>query len=341
METSLFDYHLPKERIAQASLEPRDHARLLCIERTTGTQQDRHVFDLPSLLQPGDLLVFNDSKVFKARFTAEHLPSKKIVEIFFHRPLEGNEWEVLAKPGKKLQSGDRVRLTGGWEAIVVAKRNEQGTVILALPEGSEAFFRYSDVHGEVPVPPYVEGTDAAKGGYQTVYAKHTGSVAAPTAGFHFTEGLLGALEARGIKRAFVTLHVGIGTFRPMKGETLGEHVMHEEWGHVPAETVQAITEAKAAGRKVIAVGTTATRALESAGTKGAIREWSGFTSLFITPGYEFRVIDGLITNFHLPKSTLLVLVSAFAGMEPIRKAYAHAIAEGYRFYSFGDAMCIV
>ncbi len=341
METRLFDYDLPKDRIAHASVEPRDHARLLCVERATGALADHHVFDLPTVLEPGDLLVFNDSKVFKARFTAEHLPSRTTMEIFFHRPLEGTRWEVLARPGKRLQPGDRVRLTGGWEATVIEKRSAHGTVILDVAEPTEAFFAYSDLHGEVPIPPYVEANAAAKQGYQTVYAKTTGSVAAPTAGFHFTEDLLARLETRGIKRAFVTLHVGIGTFRPMQSETLDEHVMHEEWGYVPAETVALINEAKAAGRRVIAVGTTATRALESAAASGALAEWSGFTSLFITPGYTFRVITGLITNFHLPKSTLLVLVSAFAGMEPIKNAYAHAIAEGYRFYSFGDAMCIL
>lgn len=341
METRLFDYTLPKDRIAQASVEPRDHARLLRVDRMTGALADHHVFDLPSLLEPGDLLAFNDSKVFKARFVAEHLPSGTKMEIFFHRPLDGTRWEVLAKPGKRLRPGDRVRLAGDWEAEVIEKRPSQGTAVIALPEAPDAFFVYSDLHGDVPIPPYVAANEAAKQGYQTVYAKTTGSVAAPTAGFHFTEELLARLDERGIKRAFVTLHVGIGTFRPMQGETLGEHVMHEEWGHVPAETVQRIHEAKAAGRRVIAVGTTATRALESAASSGTLREWSGFTSLFITPGYTFRAITGLITNFHLPKSTLLVLVSAFAGIEPIKNAYAHAIAEGYRFYSFGDAMCIV
>ncbi len=341
METRLFDYDLPKDRIAQASVEPRDHARLLRVDRATGALADYHVFDLPDLLEPGDLLVFNDSRVFKARFAAVHLPSGAKMEIFFHRPLEETRWEVLARPGKRLHPGDRVRLAGGWEAEVIEKRTAHGTVILALPAGPEHFFAYSDLHGDVPIPPYVAANDAAKQGYQTVYAKTTGSVAAPTAGFHFTEELLARLDARGIRRTFVTLHVGIGTFRPMQGETLGEHVMHEEWGHVPTETVEAIAAAKAAGGRVIAVGTTATRALESAAASGSLQPWSGFTSLFITPGYTFRAITGLITNFHLPKSTLIVLVSAFAGLDPIRKAYAHAIATGYRFYSFGDAMCIV
>lgn len=340
MDTSLFDYVLPPERIAHQSIEPRDHAKLLELDRSTGELSDRHVFDLPDLLQPGDVLVFNDSKVFKARFFAKKATGATI-ELLFHKPLDSYRWEVLAKPSKRLQPGDVITLDGGWSATVESKDPIGGTVTLQLTESTEAFFAYSDKYGDVPTPPYVRATDATKAGYQTVYAKTTGSVAAPTAGFHFTEELLAKLDARGIKRVFVTLHVGIGTFRPMNDGALADHVMHEEWGHVPAETVHAIHAAKTAGKRVIAVGTTATRALESAANAHhPLEAWSGWTNLFITPGYTFRVIDGLMTNFHLPKSTLMVLVSALAGIEPIKKAYQHAIEHEYRFYSFGDAMLI-
>lgn len=339
MDTSIFDYHLPETSIAQHSVEPRDHARLLCIEKNTGALRDAHVFDLPSFLQPNDLLVFNDSKVFKARFTAEKISTGAKLEIFFLRSTSDTAWTVLAKPAKRLSMGDRLRLVGGWEALVVNK-HEDGTITLALPHGVDAFFVYSDEFGEIPTPPYVQANEQVQKSYQTVYAKNTGSVAAPTAGFHFTERLLKALDEKGVQRAFVTLHVGLGTFRPMKDGTLEEHVMHQEWGHVSEETMTAIKDTKKRGGRVIAVGTTAVRALESAARTG-LDAWSGNTSLFITPGYTFRAIDGLITNFHLPKSTLIVLVSAFAGIDPVKRAYQHAIEQGYRFYSFGDAMCIL
>ncbi len=341
MDTSLFDYHLPPERIAHQSIEPRDHAKLLRLDRATDELSDRHVYDLPDLLQVGDLLIFNDSKVFKARFFATKSTGAKI-ELLFHKPLDEHRWEVLAKPAKRLHTGDIITLDGGWNATIEGKNADAGTVTLRLSEATEAFFAYSDTFGDVPTPPYVHATDATKAGYQTVYAKTTGSVAAPTAGFHFAEDLLAKLDARGINRAFVTLHVGIGTFRPMNDGALSDHVMHEEWGHVPPETVDAIRKAKAAGHRVIAVGTTATRALESAANAhDPLEPWSGWTNLFITPGYTFRVIDGLITNFHLPKSTLVVLVSALAGIENIKHAYQHAIENTYRFYSFGDAMLIL
>ncbi|MBP7006000.1 tRNA preQ1(34) S-adenosylmethionine ribosyltransferase-isomerase QueA [Patescibacteria group bacterium] len=339
MDTSVFDYDLPASHIAQHSVEPRDHARMLCMDRTTGALEDKHVLDLPSFLRPTDLLVFNDSKVFKARFVAEKLSTGAKLEIFFLRSTNEVSWIVLAKPAKRLSMGDRLRLAGGWEALVVNK-HEDGTITLVLPQGIDAFFAYSDEFGEIPTPPYVQADEHVQQSYQTVYAKNTGSVAAPTAGFHFTERLLKELDAKGVRRAFVTLHVGLGTFRPMKDGTLEEHVMHQEWGHVSQETMEAIKQTKARGGRVIAVGTTAVRALESAARTG-LSEWSGNTSLFITPGYSFRVIDGLITNFHLPKSTLIVLVSTFAGTEHVKHAYQHAIEQNYRFYSFGDAMCIL
>jgi len=337
MNTSLFHYDLPQDRIAQKPMEPREAAKLLVLGRASGKITDKHIRDLPDLLRADDLLIFNDSKVFKARLTAEIYGKNtrhagQAVEIFLLRP-EGNFWIALAKPGKKLHTGGRVMFEDGTKARVLGKRDD-GTIDLDFGLPAEDVFTLADRFGDVPVPPYVEATQENTSIYQTSYAKHVGSVAAPTAGFHFTPALLEQLRAKGIETVFVTLHVGLGTFRPMKGETLEEHEMHSEWLHIPQETQHAIQQAKAQGRRVIVVGTTAMRAVES-----GIQ--SGFTNLFITPGYTFKVADGLITNFHLPKSTLIVLVSAFAGRDSILNAYKHAMDHGYRFYSFGDAMLIV
>lgn len=337
MNVSLFDYSLPPERIAQKPVEPREAAKLLVLDRGSGSIKDKHISDLPDLLKAGDLLVFNDSKVFKARLKAE-VSSKYSrdvglkVEIFLLRP-EGNTWIAMAKPGKKLHTGSRVLFEDGSKATIVGKRDD-GTVDIDFRIHPRLVFDLTEKYGEVPVPPYVEPNAENTSSYQTIYAREVGSVAAPTAGFHFTQDLFKKLEARGVNKAFVTLHVGVGTFRPIKTDTLEAHEMHEEWAQVPAGTRRAIEETKKNGGRVIVVGTTAMRALES-GLE------SGFTKLFITPGYEFKVADGLITNFHLPKSTLLVLVSAFAGREQILAAYEHAIQNGYRFYSFGDAMLII
>jgi S-adenosylmethionine:tRNA ribosyltransferase-isomerase len=345
METSLFDYPLPPDRIAQKSMEPREAAKLLVLDRKTGAIEDKVVGDLPTLLRKGDLLIFNDSKVFKARLKAviygkNTREAGKEVEIFLLRPHEGM-WIALARPGKKLHSGCRVMFEDGSKARVMGKR-EDGTVDIDFGIHPDQVFELADQYGEVPVPPYVEATKENTSAYQTAYAKHVGSVAAPTAGFHFTPTLIDELKNKGIETAFVTLHVGIGTFRPMKSETLGEHVMHEEWAHVPKETISMVQKAKQEGRRVIVVGTTAMRALESWAVKSEKREeWSGFTDLFITPGFDFKIADGLMTNFHLPKSTLIVLVSSFAGRENVMSAYKHAIDNNYRFYSFGDAMLII
>lgn len=337
MLTADFDYSLPPERIAQKPIEPREAAKLLVLDRKSGAIQDKHVGDLPDLLKAGDLLIFNDSKVFKARLKAEVVGKFNrdrglAVEIFLLRP-EGDTWIAMAKPGKKLHTGARVIFADGSKAQIVGKRDD-GTVDIDFGIHAGRVFDLADKVGEVPVPPYVEATEENTSTYQTVYARNVGSVAAPTAGFHFTQDLFKKLKAKGIETEFVTLHVGVGTFRPMKGETLEEHVMHEEWVDVPVSTSAAIKKAKAEGRRVIVVGTTAMRALESGLD-------SGFTKLFITPGYDFKVADGLITNFHLPKSTLIVLVSAFAGRENVMKAYKHAMESDYRFYSFGDAMLTV
>lgn len=320
MKTSDFDYRLPREQIAQCPVKPRDSSRLLVLDRASGRLLHRRFRDIGEFLNPGDLLVVNESKVFKAR-----LKTVDGKEVFLLRP-EGTYWIAMAKP-RPLAFSD------GTTARVIEAR-EDGTVVIDFGKNADDVLAWTDAIGEVPVPPYVSEAPDNADDYQTVYATSVGSVAAPTAGFHFTPELIDALNAKGIRMASVTLHVGIGTFRPMKTETLEEHVMHKEWIDVPDETRRAIEETRKNGGRVIAVGTTTVRALES-----DVRH--GFTDIFITPGYEFKYIDALITNFHLPKSTLLVLVSAFAGRERIMRAYDEAIKGNYRFYSFGDAMLIV
>jgi len=365
MQTDLFDYPLPAERIAQHSVEPRDQAKMLVLNRAEQNLEDRHIADLPEFLQTGDLLVFNDSKVFKARLMATK--NKLKAEIFLLRPVESTHasnllWMALVKPGKKINVGDELDLSDGT-AVRVKYKHQDGEVEIDFGMSVDDVFALCDRIGEVPLPPYVrvgaglvpapsqgdvpseghpQGVSLQK--YQTIYARVTGSVAAPTAGFHFTKELFARLEAKGVRRAFVTLHVGVGTFRPMKTETLEEHEMHEEWAYVSEETLKLIAETKNAGHRVIVVGTTAMRALESAAAEGGAegpRPYSGYTRLFITPGYPFKIADGLLTNFHLPKSTLLVLVSSFAGREYVLDAYQYAIENDYRFYSFGDAMLII
>lgn len=328
MKTSDFDYVLPPERIAQTPAEPRDSSRLLVLDRRTGEMTHRRFFEIGEFLRPGDLLVVNESKVFKARLRAGD------AEIFLLRS-EGSHWIALAKPGRKMKSGMTLTFSDGTECRVVEKRDD-GTIAIDFGMTPEDVLAWTDRIGEIPLPPYIKPpvVPLAKGDvYQTVYAKTVGSVAAPTAGFHFTPELIEKLKSKGIRFATVTLHVGLGTFRPIKTETLKEHEMHEEWVDVPDETLATIEDAKKRGGRVIAVGTTTVRALES-----GVRH--GFTSIFITPGYQFKIIDALITNFHLQKSTLLVLLSAFAGRDLVLKAYSEAIENGYRFYSFGDAMFI-
>ena len=359
MKTSDFSYLLPETSIAQTPVEPRDSSKLLVMNRQNGELTHKHFSDLGAFLRPGDLLVINESKVFKARLKgiASHAgPSRTKggidAEIFLLRA-EGPYWLALARPGKKLRIRSVITFADGTYCTVEEKFAD-GSVRLDFQQSPEAILAWTDTIGEVPLPPYIktnvgaglapaqiEGTGQPQGlplqyaeRYQTVYAKDTGSVAAPTAGLHFTPELIEKLKSQGIKFASVVLHVGLGTFRPVKTETLEEHEMHAEWVDVPDETMTAIEETKKNGGRVIAVGTTSVRALES-----GVRH--GFTNIFITPGYTFKIIDGMITNFHLPMSTLLVLVSSFAGRERVLAAYSEAIKEGYRFYSFGDAMLIV
>lgn len=340
-----YDYHLPPERIAQSSVEPRDASRLLVLGRQSGAIEHKVFRDIVGELQGGDVLVMNNTKVFKARLHA--IRFEKEFEVFLLRPVEGalpdaSLWHALVRPGKRLHEGNTIGVYG--KSVRVAEKRADGSVVLAFPMSESEVIEFANANGEIPVPPYVGQTPTEFSRYQTVYAKETGSVAAPTAGFHFTPELLEQLKEKGVQIEFVTLHVGIGTFRPMKSETLEEHEMHSEFVTISPETAQAINAAKAEGRRVIAVGTTTTRALEGVAQQGGNPlPDSGFTgdvNLFITPGFSFKVIDGLITNFHLPKSTLLVLVSAFAGREPVLEAYKQAVEKEYRFYSFGDAMFI-
>lgn len=359
MGTSIdfFDYVLPPERIAQFPLEPRDHSRLLLLDRKTGKRRHARFDAIVNELRTGDVLVMNDTKVFKARLHGEvvmrwgHHPNRKI-EVFLLRGYDsvlGSSWEVLLRPAKKVEVEDTIDF-GGITATLMSKDEKEGTAILHFDALMEEVLAFTDTHGEVPLPPYVTSKEGEEN-YQTVYAKHVGSVAAPTAGFHFTPELLEQIKAKGVQIEYVTLHVGIGTFRPVKTETLEEHVMHREWIEISKETAERINAAKKEKRRIIAVGTTTTRALEGAAMAtpdpsmagGVIvpEGFSGDVNIFITPGFTFRVIDGLITNFHLPKSTLLVLVSTFAGRENILAAYQEAVEKEYRFYSFGDAMFIV
>lgn len=350
MKTSLFDYHLPPQQIAQTSIVPRDHSRLLVLDPVVGDMAHRHFFEISDFLEPGDVLVMNDTKVFKARLSAKR-KSGGAVEVFLLHPVQeeraSSVWACLLKPGKKIQEGEALLI--GRFPVTVLRKLSDGVVYVHIPLATAGVISFADRHGHIPIPPYVHRLPKQSAAYQTVYAKHTGSVAAPTAGFHFTPQLIRDLKKKGVRFAFVTLHVGLGTFRPMQGEVLEEHVMHAEWAEVPVATEQLIRETKKKKHRVIAVGTTTVRALEGlVGAQslrpnrrgGKIPPLHGWINLFITPGYTFKIVDALITNFHLPKSTLLVLVSAFAGRSAVLRAYREAIKRKYRFFSFGDAMFI-
>jgi len=338
MLISDYDYELPAERIAQRPL-PRGRSRLLVVD-APGPGRHRTVAELPDLLRAGDLLVVNDTRVIPARLFARRAPGGGEVELLLVEKLDSLRWECLARPGRKARPGTRLEVEAGFGAEVVGKREDgRHTVVFDRPVEPEL-----ERLGHVPLPPYIARDDEAsdRSTYQTVYAAEPGAIAAPTAGLHFSAELLDALERRGVERAAVTLHVGIGTFKPVTSELVHEHVMERERYRVPASTAAAVARARAEGRRVVAVGTTVVRTLESAALAGAgtVAPGDGSTGLFITPGFEFRAVDVLLTNFHLPRSTLLLLVSAFAGREPVLAAYREAIAEGYRFYSYGDAMLV-
>ncbi|TAL18973.1 tRNA preQ1(34) S-adenosylmethionine ribosyltransferase-isomerase QueA [Patescibacteria group bacterium] len=357
MKTSLLDYHLPPGRIAERSARPRDSSRLMLLNRQTGRIEHRVFRDIADYLRRGDVLVMNDTKVFRARLYGQ--TERGRVEIFLLHPTRGRVWSVLARPGKKLARGRAIVFSRSLRGIVRAK-NSDGTLSVIFNAPPAPVIAAANRIGEIPVPPYIKRLPRKLEEYQTVYARAVGSVAAPTAGFHFTPRLLGQIRRRGVKIVFVTLHVGLGTFQPIRAERLAEHAIHAEWGEIPTATSRVIRETKKRGGRVIAVGTTTVRALEGLlgpGSHGrsqtrldllreiqsrnASRARRGWVKLFITPGYRFRVVDALITNFHLPRSTLLALVSAFAGREKVLRAYRAAIRKKYRFYSFGDAMLVV
>lgn len=335
MRVDLFDFELPPERIATEPASPRDAAKLLHV--TENGLHDRIVRDLPSLLDPGDVLVFNDSRVIPARLFTQ--VGERQIEVLLHQPIRGTmAWQAFAKPAKKLKKGMAISFAPDFSATVQG-RSEDGQVLLEFPYDAAGLFARLRKHGHIPLPPYIARADVAadQTSYQTIYAREDGSVAAPTAGLHFTDSLMQSLRARGIRTAFVTLHVGAGTFQPVKVEDTDEHVMHREPIEIGQEACDTINTARAAGGKVVAVGTTSLRILESvADENGHLKPFIGETGIFITPGYRFKLVDRLLTNFHLPKSTLFMLVSAFAGLERMQAAYAHAMAQDYRFYSYGD-----
>ena len=332
-----FDFALPEALIAQAPARPRDAARLLVVRR--GGLEDRGVRDLPALLRPDDVMVVNDTRVIPARLRARR--GTAAIEIMLNRAEDGGRWHALARNARRLRPGDVLAIEGADLTATVIERQEGGGVLLDFGPDAAALAAALERAGEVPLPPYIHRPggplpeDAAD--YQAIFAARPGAVAAPTASLHFTPALLAALEARGVRRATVTLHVGAGTFLPLRGEDPRAERLHAEWGEITQEAVAAIAAARAAGGRVIAIGTTALRLLESAAQSGELRPFRGLTDLFLLPGHRFRTADLLMTNFHLPKSTLFMLVSAFAGTARMRAAYAHAIAERYRFYSYGDA----
>ncbi len=338
MKTSDFDYELPPELIAQHPVEPRDASRLLVLYQDSGRIEHAHFRDLPAYLRPGDLLVANESRVLRARLLGRKARTGGRVEVLLLRRLDERRWEALLG-GQRIRPG--LELALGEEPILLARVEEtrpDGTWVLRFAEEVEP---HLERLGMVPLPPYIHEPLADVERYQTVYARVAGSVAAPTAGLHFTPRLIAELQDRGVGFAFVVLHIGWDTFRPVKVEEIEAHPIHAEWCRVPDEVAQAVRETRRAGGRVVAVGTTAVRALETAAQSGEVAPFEGWTRLFIYPGYRFRTVDALITNFHLPRSTLLLLVSAFAGRETVLRAYREAIARRYRFYSFGDAMLIL
>ena len=334
--TSDFDFALPPELIAQHPAPERSGSRLL--DGSGAAPVDRTFRDLPTLLREGDLLVFNDTQVVKARLFGEK-PSGGKLELLIERVLPDGTVAAHMKVSKKPRAGTVLRMAGGFEAELLGRWPEPQGPLFHLRLSSDAYALMAE-HGHVPLPPYVTHADTAEdeSRYQTVFAKNPGAVAAPTAALHFDDALLAAIDARGARRACVTLHVGAGTFQPVKTESLADHVMHRERYHVPPETVQAIADCRARGGRVVAVGTTSVRTLESWAASG---EPSGDTGIFITPGFDLKVVDALITNFHLPRSTLMMLVSAFAGYERVMALYAHAVQQRYRFFSYGDAMWLL
>lgn len=332
-----FDYDLPQELIAQHPMEPRDHSRLLVVDKKTGEIEHKHFYDLVNYLKPGDVLVFNDTRVIPARLhgtkdTGAH------VEVFLLTRRDANDWEVLVRPGKKLQVGAKINFSDELSCEVIEHTDFGGRVVRFKYDG--IFEEILDRLGETPLPPYITAPLEDKERYQTVYNRERGSAAAPTAGLHFTKELLQKIKEIGCEEVFVTLHVGLGTFRPVSEAKIEDHKMHKEFYTVSQEAADAVNKAKAEGRRIIAVGTTAVRTLEAAGADGQLHAGNSWTNIFIYPGYKFRLVDDLVTNFHLPQSTLLMLVSTLSTREIMLQTYKKAVEEKYRFFSFGDAMFI-
>lgn len=332
-----FDYDLPQELIAQHPMEPRDHSRLLVVDKKTGEIEHKHFYDLVNYLKPGDVLVFNDTRVIPARLhgtkdTGAH------VEVFLLTRRDATDWEVLVRPGKKLQVGAKISFSDELSCEVIEHTDFGGRVVRFKYDG--IFEEILDRLGETPLPPYITAPLEDKERYQTVYNRERGSAAAPTAGLHFTKELLQKIKEIGCEEVFVTLHVGLGTFRPVSEAKIEDHKMHKEFYTVSQEAADAVNKAKAEGRRIIAVGTTAVRTLEAAGADGQLHAGSSWTNIFIYPGYKFRLVDDLVTNFHLPQSTLLMLVSTLSTREIMLQTYKKAVEEKYRFFSFGDAMFI-
>lgn len=341
MNVNLYDFELPEELIAQTPLLDRTASRLLTLNKETGEVAHHHFPHIIDVLEPGDTLILNDTRVLPARLFGTKEDTGAKAEVLLLKNVEGDQWEALVKPGKKLRAGSVIVFSDELKAVI-NEVGEMGARTLTF-EYNGIFQEILDRLGEMPLPPYIKESLDDRERYQTVYAKHEGSAAAPTAGLHFTDELLDQIRAKGVNVGFITLHVGLGTFRPMSVDVVEDHVMHEEYYSLSQETAELINQTKKRGNKVFAVGTTSCRTLETVGSKfedGVLQESSGWTSIFIYPGYSFKVIDGMLTNFHLPKSTLVMLVSALAGREHIMHAYEEAIKEKYRFFSFGDAMLI-
>ena len=341
MNTADFDFHLPEELIAQTPLEKRDSSRLLIVDRETGQFSDQHFDNIIDQLEPGDALVMNNTRVLPARLYGTKPETGGHVELLLLKNTQGDFWEVLAKPAKRLRVGTRVSFGDGRLTATVTEELEHGGRIVRF-DYQGIFLEVLESLGEMPLPPYIHEKLEDRERYQTVYAKENGSAAAPTAGLHFTEELLDKIAAKGVKLVYLTLHVGLGTFRPVSVDNLEEHEMHSEFYSLSEEAAETLRQVKASGHRIVAVGTTSIRTLETIGSKfeGQIQADSGWTNIFIKPGYQWKSVDAFSTNFHLPKSTLVMLVSAFAGRQLTLQAYEHAIAERYRFFSFGDAMFI-
>jgi len=334
-----FYYDLPEELIAQTPLEKRSNSRLMCLDKVSGEIQHKHFYDIADYLKEGDCLILNDTKVMPARLYGYKEDTGGAIEFLLLNKRSLDEWEVILKPGRRAKPGAKfVFGNGELKAEILEVVNDGNRLVKFCYDG--VFENILDKLGEMPLPPYITEKLEDKDRYQTVYAKHTGSAAAPTAGLHFTDELLEKIKEKGVKIGYVTLHVGLGTFRPVKADNILEHKMHSEFYIMPEETAALINETKEKGGRVVSVGTTATRVLETVGAKGEIKKDTGWTDIFIYPGKKFNVIDALITNFHLPESTLIMLVSALAGRENVLNAYSEAVKEKYRFFSFGDAMFI-